>query len=65
MNGSKSGGAGILTAGNFGFSSLGNEPGDDFFSVISLDFNEAIFARTPGAAMSLQRFRDFVGLTLA
>ena len=49
-----------LTAGGFCLSSLCDEPGDDFVAVISLDFNDAMLARSPRSAMALERLGNLV-----
>lgn len=53
-----------LTARELGFSPLFEEPGDDPFAVVSLDFDNAILGRTPCPAVTFQRFRDVVGFAI-
>ncbi len=39
-----------LSAGNLRFAPLRDEPGNDFFSVISLNFDDAVLTRSAGSA---------------
>jgi uncharacterized protein (TIGR00730 family) len=50
-----------LAAGDLRFASLFEEPGNDAFAMVSLDFDDSMFARTPGSAMAFQRLGNVVG----